>query len=236
MYIALSHKSMLPALNLDVPSFLLLPEHLSSPPFVPYNFFSCVSAGPRSYHSPFILSSPVAAPAKFCHITMSLESLEICGIRGFSPDHSCKVDISSPLTIITGPTGSGKTAILEALRVAVTGLNVRKASKRIPPEINDPNTHARSETVASVRLVFQGADNVKYTVERQYKLKGASLTANTSGCFSSDPPKLTSSATLIHPDISMLPELLQSRTIWTKSQGWMGTAKFCTCFNTVCSR
>ena len=146
---------------------------------------------------------------------MSLESLEICGIRGFSPDHSCKIDISSPLTIITGPTGGGKTAILEALQVAVTGFNVQTASKRIPPEINDPNTHARSETVASVRLVFQGADNIKYTAERQYKLEGASPTGNTSGYFSSHPPKLTSSATSIHPDISMLPKLLQvSNPVW----------------------
>lgn len=53
----------------------------------------------------------------------SVERLKIQGIRSFGPDKNDEADIrfSSPLTLILGQNGCGKTTIIEALKYACCG-------------------------------------------------------------------------------------------------------------------
>lgn len=51
-----------------------------------------------------------------------IKELEIWGVRNFGdPSSKVKVYFSTPLTLILGKNGTGKTAIIESLRYATTG-------------------------------------------------------------------------------------------------------------------
>ncbi|ORE13347.1 hypothetical protein BCV71DRAFT_189393 [Rhizopus microsporus] len=50
-----------------------------------------------------------------------IESMAILGIRSFSPEEASYIKFNSPLTVIVGSNGSGKTTIIECLRYACTG-------------------------------------------------------------------------------------------------------------------
>lgn len=67
-----------------------------------------------------------------------LQKLSIQGIRAFSPEHPEVIEFYSPLTIIVGANGCGKTTIIESLKFVCTGL--------LPPNtksghnfVNDPS-------------------------------------------------------------------------------------------------
>ena len=47
--------------------------------------------------------------------------MQIRGIRSFSPDHDEMIEFYSPLTMIVGANGCGKTTIIESLKFATTG-------------------------------------------------------------------------------------------------------------------
>lgn len=53
----------------------------------------------------------------------SVEILKIQGIRSFGPDRQDEaiIEFSTPLTLILGQNGCGKTTIIEALKYAVCG-------------------------------------------------------------------------------------------------------------------
>lgn len=74
-------------------------------------------------------------------------------IRSFEPRALQVIKIFTPLTLIVGVNGSGKTTIIECLRFATTG--------ELPPNsatggawIHDPKLNGESETVAQVKLSF----------------------------------------------------------------------------------
>ncbi|KAG1052575.1 hypothetical protein G6F43_005303 [Rhizopus delemar] len=50
-----------------------------------------------------------------------IESMAILGVRSFSPSEPSYIKFFSPLTLIVGSNGSGKTTIIESLRYACTG-------------------------------------------------------------------------------------------------------------------
>lgn len=50
-----------------------------------------------------------------------IDGLTVQGIRSFAPDHRESVTIYTPLTLIVGYNGSGKTTIIECLKYATTG-------------------------------------------------------------------------------------------------------------------
>jgi DNA repair protein RAD50 len=50
-----------------------------------------------------------------------IEKLAILGVRAFDPSHRENLEFDSPLTLIVGTNGSGKTTVIECLRYATTG-------------------------------------------------------------------------------------------------------------------
>lgn len=99
-----------------------------------------------------------------------LEKLQIQGIRSFGPTDANKQMMSffSPLTLILGSNGTGKTTIIECLRNATTG--------DLPPGqgkvfIHDPKLNHETEVNASIKLRFQDVRGEPYVVNRLFLLK-----------------------------------------------------------------
>jgi DNA repair protein RAD50 len=51
----------------------------------------------------------------------NIEKLAIRGVRSFHPDREETIEFYSPLTMIVGANGCGKTSIIESLKYACTG-------------------------------------------------------------------------------------------------------------------
>ncbi|KAF9582999.1 DNA repair protein rad50 [Lunasporangiospora selenospora] len=96
----------------------------------------------------------------------SIDKLLIRGIRSFESESGDAATITflSPLTLITGHNGSGKTTIIECLKYATTG--------ETPPNtkggafVNDPKMSDSPSVKAQVRLRFRSVNNQIMTVTR----------------------------------------------------------------------
>ncbi|KAK4701138.1 DNA repair protein RAD50, partial [Phenoliferia sp. Uapishka_3] len=104
----------------------------------------------------------------------SLDKLAIRGIRSFDHNDIAVIQFYTPLTVIVGHNGSGKTTIIECLKYATTG--------DLPPNtkggafVHDPSIAGTSEVKASVKLRFFNTSKDKMVVERRLqvtKKKGA---------------------------------------------------------------
>ncbi|KAJ1410934.1 hypothetical protein B484DRAFT_336194 [Ochromonadaceae sp. CCMP2298] len=60
----------------------------------------------------------------------SISKMQIRGIRSFSPNEDATIEFYSPLTMIVGANGCGKTTIIESLKFACTGALPPGGSKR----------------------------------------------------------------------------------------------------------
>lgn len=95
-----------------------------------------------------------------------LESLIIRGIRSY--DQAQKVDFYSPLTLICGHNGSGKTSIIESLKYSTTG--------ELPPNskqgafIHDPKLSNENQTKAQVKLRFRNLNGIEMVCTRSIEL------------------------------------------------------------------
>lgn len=100
-----------------------------------------------------------------------IKHLEIRGIRSFDPNDSQTISFYTPLTIIVGKNGCGKTTLIECLKYATTG--------ELPPNskqgafINDPKLSGSNKVKAQVRLTFY---NIKG--KRMQVVRGMELTQN----------------------------------------------------------
>lgn len=113
----------------------------------------------------------------------SLYKLSISGIRSFSPKDHETIQFGSPLTLICGQNGCGKTTIIEALKFVTTG--------DLPPNskggafVNDPAVADRLLVNAEIKLGFISVGSKLMTVTRNMQLnrkraaRGATLTSNT---------------------------------------------------------
>ncbi|KAI8370966.1 DNA repair protein Rad50, partial [Blakeslea trispora] len=94
------------------------------------------------------------------HIT----NMALLGVRSFSPDEASYIRFFSPLTLIVGPNGSGKTTIIESMRYACTG--------DLPPNskggafVNDPIVSGHNEVKAQIRLKFYNVNGQKMICSR----------------------------------------------------------------------
>lgn len=108
-----------------------------------------------------------------------IDKMLIRGIRSFDPDTSNVIEFYSPLTLIVGQNGSGKTTIIECLKYATTG--------DLPPNsksgafIHDPKLYGRAETKAQVKLRFHNVTGKELVCTRSMSLtqKRATVTQRT---------------------------------------------------------
>ncbi|OWZ73899.1 hypothetical protein AYX14_00623 [Cryptococcus neoformans] len=98
----------------------------------------------------------------------SLNKLAIRGIRSFDDKHVQVIEFYSPLTVIVGHNGSGKTTIIECLKYATTG--------DMPPNtkggafVHDPKMAGEKEVKAQVRLRFWNAKRERMTATRNLQV------------------------------------------------------------------
>lgn len=94
----------------------------------------------------------------------SIEKLSIRGIRSFSPNASNVIIFYTPVTIIVGHNGAGKTTIIECLKYATTG--------DLPPNakggafVHDPKLSSDTEVKAQIRLKFKNVKGQSMVVTR----------------------------------------------------------------------
>lgn len=98
----------------------------------------------------------------------SLYKLSILGVRCFSPKDNEIIQFGTPLTLICGQNGCGKTTIIECLKYATTG--------DLPPNskggafVNDPAVADRLIVNAEIKLGFISVDKKLMTVTRNMQL------------------------------------------------------------------
>ncbi|KAG0329690.1 DNA repair protein rad50, partial [Podila humilis] len=124
-----------------------------------------------------ISSQPTVGDAGTPNVADSAPSQEmndadimIRGIRSFEADagDAATITFYSPLTLITGHNGSGKTTIIECLKYATTG--------ELPPGskggafVNDPKMSDSPSTKAQVRLRFRNVNHQMLSVVRSLSL------------------------------------------------------------------
>ena len=106
-------------------------------------------------------------PCPFTNLALpmsSIEKLSIRGIRSFSPHTQNVIEFYSPLTIIVGHNGAGKTTIIECLKYATTG--------DLPPNskggafVNDPKLSRETEVKAQIKLKFRNVKSASMVVTR----------------------------------------------------------------------
>ncbi|CAI8499046.1 unnamed protein product [Hanseniaspora opuntiae] len=106
----------------------------------------------------------------------SIEKLSIQGVRSFSPNSVEEIKFQTPLTLIVGTNGSGKTTIIECLKYATTG--------DMPPItksngfITDPQFYNITTVNAMVKLHFKNINN-KLVITRNSSLSVDPTNSNT---------------------------------------------------------
>ncbi|XP_055331445.1 DNA repair protein RAD50-like [Paramacrobiotus metropolitanus] len=98
---------------------------------------------------------------------VALRTLDIQGFRSFGPalDDVGHIDWMSPVTLIIGPNGTGKTTIIECLKFVLTG-ETPPNSNRGTAFIHDPKLNGNAEVRGQISLKFFGADNKDYVLTR----------------------------------------------------------------------
>ncbi|KAB5578453.1 AAA domain-containing protein [Coniochaeta sp. 2T2.1] len=97
-----------------------------------------------------------------------IEKLSILGVRSFGPVNRETIAFNTPLTLIVGYNGSGKTTVIECLKYATTG--------ELPPNskggafIHDPKLCGEKEVLAQVKLSFRSTVGEAYVVTRNLQL------------------------------------------------------------------
>ncbi|AFZ79035.1 DNA repair protein rad50, putative [Theileria equi strain WA] len=101
----------------------------------------------------------------------TLNSLEVQGIRSFSPDKLECLYFEKPLTLIVGHNGSGKTTLIECLKAVTSGI--------LPPNsdkgkcfVYDYRLNNSNEVRGHIKLSFTTFNNEKVSVSRSYSIAG----------------------------------------------------------------
>ncbi|KAJ8912852.1 hypothetical protein NQ315_007984 [Exocentrus adspersus] len=100
-----------------------------------------------------------------CIIMALLHSLQIRGIRSFSPDNDETIYFNTPVTLFLGQNGCGKTTIIESIRFALTS-EVPAGSNNGQGFLNDPKISSKSSTKGSIKIKFLDCQGNEITVSR----------------------------------------------------------------------
>ncbi|KAI0198259.1 AAA domain-containing protein [Astrocystis sublimbata] len=98
----------------------------------------------------------------------TIDKLSVSGVRSFSPLDAQTLSFSTPLTLIVGQNGSGKTTIIECLKYATTG--------ELPPNskggafIHDPKLISEPTVLAHVKLRYYTPPHSTYIASRRLQL------------------------------------------------------------------
>lgn len=109
----------------------------------------------------------------------SLNKLAIRGIRSFDDKQISIIEFFSPVTVIVGHNGSGKTTIIECLKYATTG--DQPPNTRGGAFIHDPKMANEKEVKAQVKLRFHAANGTRMLAVRNLSVtvKKTGLTMKT---------------------------------------------------------
>lgn len=99
----------------------------------------------------------------------SLGKMSIRGIRAFSPDREETIEFYSPLTMIVGANGCGKTTIIECLKYSCTG-SLPPGTRSGQSFINDPSMTDTAEVKANIKLRFTNRQGHPTVVVRSFQL------------------------------------------------------------------
>lgn len=112
-----------------------------------------------------------------------IDKLSISGVRSFSPAVREAIQFNTPLTLIVGYNGSGKTTIIECLKYATTGEQPPN-SKVGGAFIHDPKLAGEKEVLAQVKLQFRSINDRQHVATRSMQLtaKKNSRTLKTLDC------------------------------------------------------
>ncbi|KAL6304328.1 P-loop containing nucleoside triphosphate hydrolase protein [Sparassis latifolia] len=110
----------------------------------------------------------------------SLEKLAIRGIRSFDDKQISVIEFFTPVTVIVGHNGSGKTTIIECLKYATTG--DQPPNTRGGAFVHDPKMANEKEVKAQVKLRFTAANDNSMLVVRNLSVtlkKNGAMTMKT---------------------------------------------------------
>lgn len=110
----------------------------------------------------------------------SLNKLAIRGIRSFDDKNIAVIEFFSPVTVIVGHNGSGKTTIIECLKYATTG--DQPPNTRGGAFVHDPKMANEKEVKAQVKLRFFAANDKRMLAVRNLSVtmkKNGGLTMKT---------------------------------------------------------
>lgn len=83
-----------------------------------------------------------------------IEKLSIQGIRSFGPEEKRRIEFCSPLTLILGQNGCGKTTIIEALKYIATG-DMPPGCGRGGSFVHDPKLAKEATVRGQIKLLFR---------------------------------------------------------------------------------
>ena len=98
-----------------------------------------------------------------------IDKLSILGVRSFDNTRSETIEFHTPLTLIVGLNGAGKTTVIECLKFITTGL--------LPPNaklggafVHDPKLCGEKEVLAQVKVSFRSTQGLRMVATRNLKL------------------------------------------------------------------
>jgi DNA repair protein RAD50 len=163
-----------------------------------------------------------------------IEKLSILGVRSFGPVNRETIAFNTPLTLIVGYNGSGKTTVIECLKYATTG--------ELPPNskggafIHDPKLCGEKEVLAQVKLSFRSTVGEAYVVTRNLQLTvkkttrsqktlEGSLLCRSNGERNVSSSKVTELDTVVPEKLGVSPAILdavifchQDESLWPMSE------------------